>query len=87
MQKEITASLTTRPELLPHGQPCAKYCEDTKERRVPAYQSLKSGKETSQQQTINHNPESQLYLSRGNVTQKCYRKEKWEVISLLPTRE
>lgn len=42
MQKEITASLTTRPELLPHGQPCAKYCEDTKERRVPAYNRASS---------------------------------------------
>lgn len=58
MQKEITASLTTRPELLPRGQPCAKYCEDSKERKVPAYQSLKSGKERSQQETINHNPGS-----------------------------
>lgn len=85
MQKEITASLTTRPELLPRGQPCAKYCEDSKERKVPAYQSLKSGKERSQQETINHNPGSLQYMSRGNVTQKCYRK-KWAGTSLLQTR-
>lgn len=33
MEKAVTGSLITHPELLPLGWQCANYCEDTKEMR------------------------------------------------------